>query len=132
MTRNRSSRPKCSVKNVFLEISQNSQENNCARVCLLVKLQGSGVFLWILRNFLGHLFLQNASGDCFWTNHSISLEANRNDSHSSAQIFGRCKLCIAHARLRKSLHVLIREIHILSKDVLCIIFSKNSHRKLDN
>ena len=28
----------CSVKNVFLEISQNSQENTCARVSLLIKL----------------------------------------------------------------------------------------------
>ena len=30
---------RCSVKNVFLEISQNSQENTCARVSILIKLQ---------------------------------------------------------------------------------------------
>ena len=46
---------RCSVKKVFLAISQNSQENTCARVFFLVKLQardsGTGVFLWILRNF---------------------------------------------------------------------------------
>ena len=30
---------KCSVKNVFLEISQNSPENTYARVSLLIKLQ---------------------------------------------------------------------------------------------
>ena len=29
----------CSVKKVFLEISQNSQENTCARVSFLIKLQ---------------------------------------------------------------------------------------------
>ena len=29
---------RCSVKKVFLKISQNSQENNCARVFLLIKL----------------------------------------------------------------------------------------------
>ena len=29
---------RCSVKKVFLEISQNSQENTCARVSLLIKL----------------------------------------------------------------------------------------------
>ena len=29
----------CSVKKVFLEISQNSQENTCARVSVLTKLQ---------------------------------------------------------------------------------------------
>ena len=48
---------------MFLETSQNSQENTCVRVSLLMKLQasglklylkrdsGTGVFLWILRNF---------------------------------------------------------------------------------
>ena len=46
----------CSVKKEFLEISQNSQENTCARLSFLIKLQAppekeTGVFLWILRNF---------------------------------------------------------------------------------
>ena len=31
----------CSVKKVFLEISQNSQENTCAIVYFLIKLQAS-------------------------------------------------------------------------------------------
>ena len=31
--------PRCSVKKVFLEILQNSQENTCARDSLLTKLQ---------------------------------------------------------------------------------------------
>ena len=30
---------RCSVKKVFLQISQNSQENTCARVSFLIKLQ---------------------------------------------------------------------------------------------
>ena len=30
---------RCSVRKVFLEILQSSQENNCARVCFLLKLQ---------------------------------------------------------------------------------------------
>ena len=30
---------RCSVNKVFLEISQNSQENTCARVSFLIKLQ---------------------------------------------------------------------------------------------
>ena len=49
-------------KKVFLEISQNSQENACARVSLLIQLQVEpcnyikkeslpDVFLWILLNF---------------------------------------------------------------------------------
>ena len=29
----------CSVKKVFLEISENSQENTCARVSFIIKLQ---------------------------------------------------------------------------------------------
>ena len=32
---------RCSVKKLFLEISQNSQENTCARVSFLIKLQAS-------------------------------------------------------------------------------------------
>ena len=36
----------CSVKKVFLEISQNSQENTCARVSFLIKLQSSGLQLY--------------------------------------------------------------------------------------
>ena len=30
---------RCSVKNLFLKISQNSQENTCARVSFLIKMQ---------------------------------------------------------------------------------------------
>ena len=37
----------CSVKKVFLEISQNSQENTCARVSFLIKLQAPPVNLQI-------------------------------------------------------------------------------------
>ena len=54
---------RCSVKKMFLEISQNSQENNLARISFLIKLQapdlqllkksdsGTSVFMWILQNF---------------------------------------------------------------------------------
>ena len=38
---NRSSHYRCSVKKVFLEISQNSQENTCARVSFWITLQAS-------------------------------------------------------------------------------------------
>ena len=31
---------RCSAEKVFLEISQNSQENTCARASFLIKLQG--------------------------------------------------------------------------------------------
>ena len=34
---------RCSVKKVFLEILQNSQENTCAGISFFIKLQASGV-----------------------------------------------------------------------------------------
>ena len=36
---------RCSVEKVFLEISQNSQENTCVRDCCLIKLQALGLQL---------------------------------------------------------------------------------------
>ena len=42
----RSSRPKVFCKKVFLEISQNLQENNCARVSFLIKSQVLGLQLY--------------------------------------------------------------------------------------
>ena len=51
-------------KKVFLEISQNSQENTCAKVAGLGKKRDSGtdVFLWILWNLQETFFSQNTSG----------------------------------------------------------------------
>ena len=37
---------RCSVKKVFLEISQNLQENTCAIVSFLIKLQAWGLQLY--------------------------------------------------------------------------------------
>ena len=42
----RSSRPEVFCKKVFLEISQNSQENTRARVSFLINLQDSGLQLY--------------------------------------------------------------------------------------
>ena len=68
-----------SVKKTLLKVLQNSQENTCLRVSFLLKLKASGlklylkrdsgtdVFLWILRNFYKHPFLQNTSGSSFFT-----------------------------------------------------------------
>ena len=47
------------MKKAFLEISQNSQENTCARVSFsfFIKRETlTRVFLWILRNVSEHLF----------------------------------------------------------------------------
>ena len=35
----------CSVKKVFLEISESSQKKTCARLSFLIKLQAIGLFL---------------------------------------------------------------------------------------
>ena len=60
---------RCSVKKVFLEILQNSQEKTCASVSFLIALQASaGCRHWcrIFRNFQKLLFLQNTSHGCFY------------------------------------------------------------------
>ena len=48
---------KCSMKKVFLEILQNSQENTCARVSFLIKLQALGQYCEVSKNnvFTKHL-----------------------------------------------------------------------------
>ena len=63
---------------MLLEISQNSQESTCARASFLMKMQASGlqlyskrdsdtgVFLWILWNFLEHLFHRTPLGNSFY------------------------------------------------------------------
>ena len=68
---------KWSLKMVFLKISQNLQENTFVGVFFLIKLQASGlklyqkrdsntgVFLWILWNFLRTLFLKNTKNTFF-------------------------------------------------------------------
>ena len=61
---------RCSVEKMFLEISQNSQENTCARVSFLIKLQALGLQIYLKRDsgtgvFLSVLqtpFLQNTPG----------------------------------------------------------------------
>ena len=37
---------RCSVKKVFLQITQNSQENTCTRVSFLIKLQKKRLWRW--------------------------------------------------------------------------------------
>ena len=65
-------------KKVFLEISQNSQKNTCARLSFLIKKRagglqlylkrgsGAGVFLRILLSFWKHLFYGTPLDDCFY------------------------------------------------------------------
>ena len=66
---------RCSVKRLFLVISQNSQENTCARVSLLIKLQaknfilkrdpGRDVSCEFYKIWKNTFFLQYTSAGCF-------------------------------------------------------------------
>ena len=74
---------------MFSEILKNSQENTCARVSFLIKLQteacnyikkdsGTDVFLWILRKFYGDLFYKtSATANVFRGNRNGTLVENR-------------------------------------------------------
>ena len=61
---------KCSVKKVFLEISEHSQENTCARVSFFKKVAGLVLcYRCFPRNstkFLRTPFYKTPQGDCFW------------------------------------------------------------------
>ena len=67
----RSSRPEVFCKKVFLQISQNSQENTCARVHFLIKFQASAKNEILVSDSVNFVkfritrFLQNSSGGCF-------------------------------------------------------------------
>ena len=86
----KSSRQSCSLKKVFLEISQKSQGNTCIEVSILVKLQGSGlklylkshfnisVFLIIFWNFYGRLFYRTppeSYGKTWFTSSELGVES---------------------------------------------------------
>ena len=61
----------CTVKNMFLEISQNSQERTCARVSFLIQLQSSNLLLY-LKKTLAQVFscqFYEISKNTFFTEH---------------------------------------------------------------
>ena len=70
---------RCSPKKVFWEISQNSQENTCARASFLIKLQAwdfikNGALPQVFSCEIceisqNTLFSSNTSGGCFWIEH---------------------------------------------------------------
>ena len=46
---------RCSIKKVFIEVSQNSQENTCAKVTFLIKLQAQ-IYDFIKKETLAQVF----------------------------------------------------------------------------
>ena len=66
----RSSHRRCSIKNVFLKISQNSQGNICARVSsFLTKLQAMYLRTSFLQNTYGRLLLYRNIGNTITMGH---------------------------------------------------------------
>ena len=74
-------------KKGFLEISQNSQKNTCARVSFfnevaglsLKRGSGTDVFRWFLQNFLEYLSFFSShflftSGGCFWGLQCVNVQ----------------------------------------------------------
>ena len=79
---------RCSVK-VFLEVSQNSQENTCARVSFLIKSQARTwhrCFPVKFAKILRTSFLQNTSG---W----LLLEPKTQHNRLSSQKWCNCQNC---------------------------------------
>ena len=67
----RSSHQRCSLKKVFLEISQSSQENTCARVSFFNKVAGLACN-FIKKEALAHVFsceFREISKNTFFTEH---------------------------------------------------------------
>ena len=66
---------RCSVKNVFLEISQDSQENTCTRVSFLIKLQAEDrCFPVNFANFLRTPFLKEHLRSLLLSHLRLSLQ----------------------------------------------------------
>ena len=63
---------RCSLKKVFLEISQNSKENTSARVSFFIKLHGLACNLFIKKEILEQVFSREfckISKNTFFTEH---------------------------------------------------------------
>ena len=60
-------------KNMFVKTSQNSQENTCLGVSFLIKLNNTGVFLWILWNFKNNFFTEHLRTTALYAVNIFSL-----------------------------------------------------------
>ena len=78
---------RCSVKKLFFEISQNRRENTFARASFLIKLQATGIFIRILRNFVETFSYRTplvAASECFLTlkKHVLGIQMACNQKFS--------------------------------------------------
>ena len=73
------------LKNVFLEVSQSSLENTCARASFLIKLQGSTLLKKVLTQVFCCEFCEISKNTFFtehiWTTYSIRTDAKLREIH---------------------------------------------------
>ena len=122
---------------VFLEISQNSQKNSCARVSFLIKLQASGLQLYIKKATPAQVFsceFCEFSKNTFFTEHvrtSTSGKCLIFEDYKSSKIFVKVlrrswkvfSLFVTRMIFKKSLKVcinILKYLWILTLPVLCI------------
>ena len=81
---------RCSVKKVFLEISQNSQENTCARVSFLIKLQASCGWFF-------HFWAKFSWEEVVWrcSVNKVFLEISQNSQENSCARVSSCRPPVA-------------------------------------
>ena len=98
---NRSSHRRCSVKEVFLKCSQNSQENTSVIALFLIKLQAVTAALLQKRPYVVQVFscefkevLKNTCGGCFWpklqlllTNRYLMIHAGQKTKYNCFGFF---------------------------------------------
>ena len=93
---------RCSVKKMFLEISQNSQENTCARASFLIKLHALGKFykfsksdvIWWCRK-MDFYFLLNGKEPCFTRKYSNKKRGGHVDYDVDSVALFACANCMA-------------------------------------
>ena len=99
---------RCSVKTVFLEISQNSQKNTCARASFLIKLQAEAEAC----NFIKKEALEQVFSCEF-------CEISKNT------FFDRTPLVVASNSI-KSIHIYIALFLLTSSHISCLVSKVNS------
>ena len=104
----RNSHHRCSVKKIFLENSQNSQENTCARVSFLIKLQ---TFRFIRKQTLAQVFsceFCEFSKNTFFTEHLwwllLDWKSFIEKDLGSMLVLASC--CLFYHRLRSCIYCL--------------------------
>ena len=94
----------CSVKKVFLEISQNSQENTCARVSFITKLQAKtpvpeSFLIKLQASGLQLLFKKEALARVFSCEFSSEISNNTFIISSQSLIIRSRKYCLKQSTL---------------------------------